>query len=127
MLDKRAVDYIRTTKGGYRYATSVGSDITGFGADVIIIDDPMQPDDAASEQTKEKLRSWISSSVLTRFNDPTRGVLILVMHRLAPDDLSATLEPQADFVLKLPLVAEPGERGYQHNGRLLMRRQPGKS
>lgn len=124
VLDKRAVDYIRTTKGGYRYATSVGSDITGFGADVIIVDDPMQPDDAASEQTKEKLRSWISSSVLTRFNDPTRGVLILVMHRLAPDDLSATLEPQADFVLKLPLVAEAGEKGYQHNGKLLMRRQP---
>ena len=42
-LDKKAVDHIRTSKGGYRYATSIGSDITGFGADEIIIDDPMQP------------------------------------------------------------------------------------
>jgi hypothetical protein len=36
VLDKSAVDHIRTTMGGYRYATAVGSDITGFGADEII-------------------------------------------------------------------------------------------
>jgi hypothetical protein len=28
------------------------------------------------------------------------------MHRLAPDDLSGTMEPYADFMLKLPLIAE---------------------
>lgn len=124
MLDKKAVDHIRTTKGGHRYATSVGSDITGFGADEIIIDDPMQPDDAASEQVKERVRSWVQSSVLTRFDDQRKGALILVMHRLAPDDLSATMEPQADFVLKLPLVAKT-ERPFVHNNRIVMRRQPG--
>lgn len=124
VLDKKAVDHIRTTKGGHRYATSVGSDITGFGADEIIIDDPMQPDDAASEQVKERVRSWVQSSVLTRFDDQRKGALILVMHRLAPDDLSATMEPQADFVLKLPLVAGK-EPPITHNGRIVMRRQPG--
>ena len=51
----------------------------------------MQPDEAASERVKEHVRSWVSNSVMTRFNDPTKGALILVMHRLAPDDLSATL------------------------------------
>ncbi len=123
-LDKQAVDYVRTTKGGYRYATSVGSDITGFGADVIIVDDPMQPDDAASEHVKERLRSWLFSSALTRFNDPTTGAFILVMHRLAPDDLSATLEPNADFVLKLPLVAEKEERNTFRD-QLIFYRRPG--
>src|SRR5690606_6565126 len=113
-----------TTKGGYRYATSVGSDITGFGADVIIVDDPMQPDDAASEHVKERLRSWLFSSALTRFNDPTTGAFILVMHRLAPDDISATLEPNADFVLKLPLVAETEEE-YVHHNKLIYYRCPG--
>lgn len=124
MLDKQAVDHIRTTKGGHRYATSVGSDITGFGADEIIIDDPMQPDDATSEHAKEKVRSWVHSSVMTRFNDQRKGALILVMHRLAPDDLSATLEPQADFVLKLPLIAEKRDL-YKRNGKPVMLRQPG--
>ncbi len=124
ILDKKAVDYVRTTQQGARYVTSVGSDITGFGADVIIIDDPMQPDDAASEHTKERLRSWVFNSVLTRFNDAPTGALILVMHRLAPDDLSATLEPVADFVLKLPLIAEKEEK-YVRHGKLTMHRTPG--
>jgi predicted phage terminase large subunit-like protein len=124
ILDKKAVDYVRTTQQGARYVTSVGSDITGFGADVIILDDPMQPDDAASEKAKERLRSWVFNSVLTRFNDTAKGALILVMHRLAPDDLSATLEPNADFVLKLPLIAEKEEK-YARHGKLTMYRKPG--
>jgi hypothetical protein len=99
VLDKTAMDDIRTTKGGYRYATAVGSDITGFGADEIIIDDPVQPEGALSERVKQQLRGWVNSSVYTRFNDPSKGALVLVMHRLAPDDLSGTIEPSADFVL----------------------------
>lgn len=126
VLDKKAVDHIRTTQGGHRYATSVGSDITGFGADEIIIDDPMQPDDAASERSKERVRAWVQSSVLARFNDPRNGALILVMHRLAPDDLSATMKAQADLVLALPLVADKVEAfTSKSQGRLLMRRAPG--
>jgi hypothetical protein len=126
VLDKKAVDYFTTTDGGGRYATAVGSHITGFGADEIIIDDPMQPDDAGSPIAKERVFSWVQSSVLTRFNDPRHGVLILVMHRLAADDLSATLEATGcDFVLKLPRVAEQYEGFETERGRLLMERQPG--
>jgi hypothetical protein len=100
-LDKSAVDHIRTTLGGYRYATAVGSDITGFGADEIIIDDPIQPEEALSERVKQQVRDWVASSALTRFNNPSKCAVVLVMHRLASDDLSATngarrrLSPQA--------------------------------
>ena len=124
VLDKSAVDHIRTTMGGYRYATAVGSDITGFGADEIIIDDPVQPDDALSERIKQRTRDWVDTSVRTRLNDPSRGAIILIMHRLAPDDLAATMEPDADFVLKLPLVAEKVER-FSYEGRDIMVRAPG--
>ena len=124
ILDKSAVDHIRTTMGGYRYATAVGSDITGFGADEIIIDDPVQPEDALSERVKQQLRDWVNSSVYTRFNDPSQGAMVLVMHRLAPDDLSGTMEPSADFVLKLPLIAEEPDN-YEYMGKTIMRREPG--
>ena len=124
VLNKSAVDHIRTTMGGYRYATAVGSDITGFGADEIIIDDPVQPEDALSERVKQQLRDWVNSSVHMRFNDPNRGVLVLVLHRLAPDDLSGTIEPSADFVLKLPLIAEITENDT-YQDRTIMRREPG--
>ena len=125
VLDKNAMDYIRTTMGGYRYATAVGSDITGFGADEIIIDDPVQPEDALSERVKQQLRDWVNSSVYTRFNDPSKGALVLVMHRLAPDDLAGTLEPSADFVLKLPLIAEESEKDYTYLDKTIMCREPG--
>ena len=92
ILTKKSTDHLVTTKDGYRYATAVGSDITGFGADEIVIDDPLQPDDAVSELAKQKVREWVQTSVLTRFNDPAKGILILVMHRLVPDDLSHTLQ-----------------------------------
>ena len=30
----------------------------------------------------QKVRDWVESSVRTRFNDPSKGAMILVMHRL---------------------------------------------
>jgi predicted phage terminase large subunit-like protein len=125
-LEKKAADYLRTTKGGYRYATFVGSDITGFGASEIILDDLLKPDQAASESAKERMHSWVQSSVLTRFNDPRTGVLIVVEHRLASDDLSGTLEATGLYlVLRLPLIAEAEWTCRLDGGRILMHRQPG--
>ena len=42
-----------TTAGGSRYATSVGGTLTGRGADLIIIDDPLKAEDAMSEPARE--------------------------------------------------------------------------
>ena len=124
-LEKSAIDYIRTTQGGYRFATAVGSHITGFGADEIIIDDPIQPEDATSEIAKRNFRDWLGSSVVTRFNDPNRGVLTLVMHRLSPDDPAADMESSSDFVIRLPLIAETDERKVIRNERVLYDRKVG--
>jgi predicted phage terminase large subunit-like protein len=125
VLAKKAEDLITTTKGGYRYATAVGSDITGFRANEIIIDDPLQPDDATSGLKKDAVMNWIQASVLSRFKDPATGVFILVMHRLAPDDPSGQLEETGGyFVVKLPLVAEKEEK-FTHNDQWLFYRKPG--
>lgn len=123
-LDKTAVHYIRTPQGGYRYATAVGSHITGFGAHEIIVDDPIQPEDATSESAKQRFRSWLASSVLTRFNNPNLGALILVMHRLAPDDPAGDFERTADFQIRLPLIAEKAEK-VRWKGRVIFQREPG--
>jgi len=84
ILRKKAENWLETTKGGYRYATAVCSDITGFRPNGILLDDPMEPLDAYSELAKEKLRTWISSSVITRFEDNSKSLFVLVMHRVAP-------------------------------------------
>jgi predicted phage terminase large subunit-like protein len=107
VLVKKEEHWLATSQGGYRYATAVGSDITGFRPNAIIADDPMEPLDGYSERAKEKLRTWLSSSVMTRFEDNSKNLFILVMHRIAPDDICDTLEQQGGyFKLALPFKAE---------------------
>jgi hypothetical protein len=54
-------------------------------------------------------------------------VFILVMHRIAPDDLAGTLQKQGGYVtLSLPLVAEKEETFASRGGSdVIMTRQPG--
>jgi len=126
VLDKKSEGWLTTTEGGYRYATAVGSDITGFRPTEIIVDDPIEPEEGSSELVKQKLRSWISSSVLTRFEDNAKNVFILVMHRIAPDDLAGTLQKQGGYeTFSLPLVAEQEETFATEQDEIIMSRQPG--
>jgi hypothetical protein len=104
VLAKQAEDLLTTTKGGQRLATAVGGAVAGFRADLTIIDDPMQPDQVASELKKQGLRDWYSGVVEQRLIPG--GAMIVVMHRLAPDDFTATLlEKGGWFHISLPLIA----------------------
>jgi len=104
ILAKQAEDLLTTTKGGQRLATAVGGTIAGFRSELTIIDDPMQPDEIASELKKQGLRDWYSGVVEQRL--VPGGAMIVVMHRLAPDDFTATLlEKGGWFHISLPLIA----------------------
>ena len=46
---RQAVREFETTAQGCRLATSVGGVLTGRGADIIIIDDPLKPEEALSQ------------------------------------------------------------------------------
>lgn len=63
-----ATDYV-TPKGGGRLATSVGGTLTGRGADIIIIDDPLKASDAQSEVARRRVNSWFAETLSTRLND----------------------------------------------------------
>ena len=53
-------------------------------------------------------------------------MFILVMHRVAPDDLAGTLQKQGGyFTLSLPLVAEQEETFVTEQDEIIMTRQPG--
>src|SRR6266516_231742 len=74
------------TLGGYRLATSVGGTLTGRGGNFIIIDDPMKPQDAASEAARETTKQWYSNTLLTRLDDKAADAIVVVMQRLHMDD-----------------------------------------
>lgn len=96
-----------TTARGYRYATSVGGTLTGRGGNLIIIDDPLKPEDAMSETRREAVNGWYSRTLLSRLNNKATDKIILVQQRLHIDDLAGHVEPLDDWVtLRLPAVAE---------------------
>ncbi|MGA9496904.1 MAG: hypothetical protein WBV41_13680, partial [Terriglobales bacterium] len=55
---KQSVQEFLTTANGCRLATSVGGVLTGRGADFIIIDDPLKPDEAVSRTQRQAVNDW---------------------------------------------------------------------
>lgn len=108
----RATDTeLETTSGGSRFATSVGGTLTGRGADIIVIDDPMKAEDAQSESARAFLLDWYSTTLVSRLNDKLLGKIILVMQRLHQNDLSGYLLERGGWHhLCLSAIAEEEQR-----------------
>ncbi|MFD2717885.1 phage terminase large subunit [Hymenobacter monticola] len=79
------------TKTGVRVSTSVGGTVTGKGADVILIDDPIDPRRASSEVEIKNANDWYNGTVYSRLNNFRTGVRIIIMQRLHENDLSGHL------------------------------------
>lgn len=79
--------YERWVPGGNRFSTSVGSTtVTGFHAHMLIIDDPLNPEQAASERELEKANRWMSQTLPSRKVNKAVTPTILIMQRLHQDD-----------------------------------------
>src|SRR5262249_27818952 len=107
----------RTTERGYRLATSVGGTLTGRGGDIIIIDDPIKPQDAQSKPVRDKTIQWYENTLLSRLDDKVHGAIVLVMQRLHLDDLAGHLLERGGFEhLCLPAIAESRQSIQLGNG-----------
>jgi predicted phage terminase large subunit-like protein len=107
---KQSVQEFVTTENGFRLATSVGGVLTGRGADFLIIDDPLKPDEALSETQRRAVNDWFDHTLYSRLNDKRRGVIIIIMQRLHEDDLVGhVLEQEPWEIVRLPAIAEEDE------------------
>jgi predicted phage terminase large subunit-like protein len=107
---RSAVHDFMTTERGSRMATSIGGALTGRGADFIIIDDPLKPDEALSETQRNTVNDWFDHTLVSRLNDQRTGCIILIMQRLHEDDLVGHVLAQGGWrLLKFPAIAEENE------------------
>jgi predicted phage terminase large subunit-like protein len=107
---RQAVQEFMTTQKGVRLATSVGGVLTGRGADFIIIDDPLKPDEALSETQRNAANDWYDHTLYSRLNDKKTGCIILIMQRLHEDDLVGHVMNQGNWkILRFPAIAEENE------------------
>jgi predicted phage terminase large subunit-like protein len=102
---------IEFTARGFRLATSVGGTLTGRGGDIIVIDDPLKPDDALSETKRSAANHWFTNTLLSRLDDKRTGAIVVVMQRVHIDDLTGFLLGQSKEwdVLSLPAIADVDE------------------
>lgn len=99
-----------TTRGGGRLATSLTGTLTGRGGDIIIIDDPIKPEEAHSETTREFANHWFQSTLASRLNDKASGSIITVMQRLHQHDMAGMLIETGEWdQLSLPAIAVQDE------------------
>jgi predicted phage terminase large subunit-like protein len=108
--DKQAAGEFETTAGGYRLATSVGGVLTGRGADLIIIDDPLKPEEALSDTVRARVNDWYDNTLYSRLNSKRDSSIILIMQRLHEDDLVGHVLGQEPWeVVSFPAIAEEDE------------------
>jgi predicted phage terminase large subunit-like protein len=104
-----------TTQHGFRFNTSINATLTGEGADLIILDDPISAAEALSHNKREKLYTWFNNSLVSRLNHKD-GTILLVMQRLHPEDLtSQLLKTRQWHHIKIPAIAEEDENIHFNN------------
>ena len=107
---RQAVQEFITTRQGYRLATSTGGVLTGRGADIILIDDPLKPEEALSEAQRQAANDWYDHTLYSRQNDKRRSAIVMIMQRLHEDDpVGHVLAQEPWEVLSFPAIAEADE------------------
>ena len=111
---------IRMAHGGSRSAhvASPGGGLTGRGADIIIIDDPLGASYADDDNHREGTNLWYDRNVYQRLNNKKDGVIIVVMQRLHVDDLTGHLLKKGGWThLRFPAIAMEDESHVLSDGR----------
>ena len=118
-----AVTGFYNTAGGFRFATSVESNVTGWHADLKVVDDPVKPLDTMGTSANvapqlEKVKTWWDGTMSTRNKDPKKARYCIIMQRLAEDDLAGYLlnkDKGRCTHLKLPMRFEEDEKCWNTN------------
>lgn len=118
--ERSAVSEWETAQGGGLRSAGVGAGITGFGGDLIVVDDPVKSREEADSPTfRQKVWDWWNDDLWTR-REPGAAV-ILIMSRWHRRDLAGRIQAEDDQnkweVISLPAIAgendplgrEPGE------------------
>lgn len=101
-----------TTQRGAYYAVGVGGPLTGRGAHLLLIDDPVKNrEEAESEVIRKKTKDWYTSTAYTRLMPG--GRIVLIQTRWHEDDLAGWLQAEHEHeswtVLNLPAIDDTGD------------------
>ena len=107
--DSSSMRRFNTSKGGVYYAVGAGSAITGRGAHLLLIDDPIKGrEDADSDAMRSNLLDWYRSTAYTRLMPG--GSVVLIQTRWHEDDLAGWVLKETEHegweVIEFPAVLD---------------------
>ena len=107
------------TEGGTFRAVGVGAGVTGFGASLIVVDDPVKSRaEAESETYRDKVHEWFNDDLYTRLEPD--GAIILIQTRWHEDDLAGRLIKEMHEggeqweIVDLPALCEETDASQNH-------------
>jgi predicted phage terminase large subunit-like protein len=105
--DNKSAGRWTTNQGGESFYSGVGGAITGRGADLLIIDDPVSEQDALSPTAMDSIYDWYTSGPRQRLQPG--GIIVIVMTRWSTKDLVGRVlkKQDGDFSDKWDLVEFP--------------------
>lgn len=107
-------NWLISKRRGGMFTCGIGGSLTGKGAHLAIIDDPVKNDQQALSPTyRERAREWYKSTLRTRLEP--NGSIVVVQTRWHEDDLAGWLQkddPDGWLVISLPAIAEKDEVIY---------------
>lgn len=109
-----------TTNRGFRFATSTGGTATGEGGDILIVDDPQNPNKINSKKYRDQTIEWFEQTFISRLNNKKSGAIVIVMQRLHAEDLCGYLlenKPNQWTLLKLPAIIDEVNGEVLHDKR----------
>ncbi|MGC2697745.1 MAG: phage terminase large subunit [Candidatus Angelobacter sp.] len=86
--DQNLKSHYENSKRGTMFSTGMQATATGMGGDVLIFDDPLNPEQAISQVEREAVNLRFDTTFRSRINDPAKGVKIIIMQRLHELDLT---------------------------------------
>jgi predicted phage terminase large subunit-like protein len=113
---------LQNTQRGYRFASGMNGSILGYGADLVVIDDPIKAVEAFSAKERQRVNDAFDSTLLTRLNNKIDGAIVVIMQRLHEDDLVGHLLQTGEWeVVAIPAIAteaasfQLNDQGLQHH------------
>jgi predicted phage terminase large subunit-like protein len=117
-ITKDTATELKTRQQGSRLGTTLGGAVTGFGGDMLIIDDLLKGESVNSAADRERVQNFYSNTLMSRLNNKAEGSIIAIQQRLHEDDLAGHLLNIGGFVhLNLPAIAEEIQVFALSNGR----------
>jgi hypothetical protein len=107
MPDQNSKSEYENTARGSMFATGRGGSVTGQGADIEVLDDFINPDEAESEAERKHAIDTYQNSFIQRLDDKKRSAIVVLAQRTHVNDLTGHVLKEGGWThLEFPAIAE---------------------